>query len=109
VAHFRFSNSWSKAAAVDARFRDPVAPLEDLEVLELPAIAAAEVLDQVLVEQLPRVVAESWGSPHASPARKVTAEVLAEALELRQAGWSWPAIARKLGCHRMTLYHALRR
>jgi len=109
MSHFKFRNSWSKAARVDPRFRDPVAPPERSEASELPAIAAAE-LDLVVVEELPRVdVAETWGSPHASPARKVTAAVLAEALKLRQAGWSWPRIAKHFGVHRNSLWHARQR
>jgi hypothetical protein len=109
----KFVDEWKAAALTDPAFRDPVSPLEDLETSELPAIAAAEVLDQVAVEELPPVAWSGPTSPHASASasgpRKLTAAVLAEALELRQAGWSWPAIARKLGCHRMALYHALRR
>jgi hypothetical protein len=113
VADFRFRNSWSDAARVDPRFRDPVAPLDRPEVLVLPAIAAAPGapgLDLVVVEELPRAALdESWGSPHASPATKITAAVLAEALELRQAGWSWPAIAKHFGVHRNSLWHARQR
>jgi len=108
MSHFKFRNSWSKAARVDPRFRDPVAPPERSEASELPAIAAAE-LDLVVVEELPRVVAESWGSPHASGPRKITAAVLAEALELREQGWNWPRIAKHFAVHRNSLWHARQR
>ncbi len=101
------------AALEDPRFRDPVAPLERVEA---PAAAIAEPVDQAAAELAPGPadpprppIAESWGSVHASGPRKMTAAVLTQARELRQAGWSWPAIARKFGCHRMAFYHALRR
>ena len=45
-----------------------------------------------------------WHGP-----RKITPEVLTRAIELHNVGMSWPAIAREIGCHRMTLYFALRR
>jgi len=112
-ACFRFRNAWSDAARTDPRFRDPVS------TLEAPAAAAiaAELDDQAAAAELapgpaadpPPPIAESWGSVHASGPRKITADVLAEALQLREAQWSWPAIARKFGCHRMAFYHALRR
>ncbi len=110
MANFGFRNAWSDAAREDPRFRDPVAPLERVEA---PASAlAAELVDQSVAELVPEPrppIAESWGSVHASGPRKMTETVLAQARELRQAGWSWPAIARKFGCHRMAFYHALRR
>jgi len=113
VADFRFRNAWSDSARTDPRFRDPVAPLQRVE---LPAAAIAELVNQTVAELAPGPaaeprppIAESWGSVHASGPRKVTAAVLTQARELRQAGWSWPAIARKFGCHRMAFYHALRR
>ncbi len=114
MADFRFRNAWSNAAREDPRFRDPVAPLEGVEA---PAAAAiAELIDQAAAELAPGradppppPIAESWGSVYASGPRKITAAVLAEALWLREAGWSWPAIARKFGCHRMSFFHALRR
>jgi transposase-like protein len=66
--------------------------------------------------QLESPAPEPWSgpvSPHASPGprpRKITAEVLAEALHLHAEGMmSWPAIARKFGCHRQSLYFARRR
>ena len=108
MADFKFRNAWSDAARDDERFRDPVAPLDRREASELPAIVA-ELLDQDVVEELPRVSANTWGHPNASGPRKVTAAVLAETLELREQGWSWPAIAKRFGVHRMALYHALRR
>jgi len=114
MANFKFRNAWSDAAREDPRFRDPVAPLERVEA---PAAAIAELIDQAAAAELapgpatePRPpIASSWGSVHASGPRKMTKAVLAQARELRQAGWSWPAIARKFGCHRMAFYHALRR
>ena len=115
MANFRFRNAWSDAAREDPRFRDPVAPLEGVEV---PAAAAiAELIDQAAAELVPGPateprppIASSWGSVYASSGpRKMTEAVLAQARELRQAGWSWPAIARKFGCHCMAFYHALRR
>jgi len=111
----RIIDAWKLAALEDERYRDSVAPFE------APAAAiAAELVDQAVAvaEMVPeprpsplRVVpvAESWGSVHASGPRKITAEVLAEALRLREAGWSWPAIARKFGCHRQSLYFARKR
>ncbi len=83
-----------------------------------PAPAAAELLDQAVAEippaELEPPAPEPWEgyvSPHATRARpwKITPEVLAEALCLRESGWSWPRIARKFGCHRMAFYHAIRR
>jgi|GEM_PF-2159692 len=114
MADFKFRNAWSDAAREDPRFRDPIAPLE---LLEAPAAApAAELVDQPATElapgpaDLPRPpIAESWGSVHASGPRKITPAVLAAAIKSHQDGRSWPAIARELGCHRMALYHALRR
>jgi len=115
MANFKFRNAWSDAAREDHRFRDPIVPLE---LLEPPAadVAVAELVDQAAAAELapgpadpPPAVAESWGSVYASGPRKITAVVLAEALRLREAGWSWPAIARKFGCHRMSFFHALRR
>jgi len=114
MADFRFRNAWSDAARDDPRFRDPVARLEPLEAPTAAAIVA-ELVDQAGAASAPgpvdppRPIAESWGSVHASGPRITTAAVLGEALKLRQEGWSWPAIARKLNCHRMTIYHALRR
>jgi len=113
MADFKFHNAWSDAARIDVRFRDPIAPLERVEA---PA-PAAELVDQAAAAELapgptaepPPAMAETWGSIHASGPRKITAAVLAEALRLREAGWSWPAIARKFGCHRMSFFHALRR
>jgi len=110
-ACFKKHNAWSDAALEDPRFRDPVSILE-----ASAAVIAAELLDQADAELAPGpaadpppAIAESWGSVHASGPRKMTAAVLAEALRLRDANWSWPAIARKFGCHRMAFYHALRR
>jgi hypothetical protein len=115
MADFRFRNAWSDAAREDPRFRDLVAPLERVEA-PAAAIAAGELVDQPAAELAPGPadpprppIAESWGSVHASGPRKITSAVLAEALQLRTAEWSWPAIARKFGCHRMAFYHALRR
>jgi hypothetical protein len=87
--------------------------------IELPAIAAAAelVTDQAAAE-LPRVEASAapgpstWSgpeSPFVTGPRKITEEVLERAHKLHQAGWSWPRIARELGCHRMALYHARKR
>jgi hypothetical protein len=120
----KWVDEWKAAAADgDERYRDVAAgvrleaPVKSESYLptgvcaELPAMAAAE-LDQGDVNELPRTpVAESWGSPHGggNTPRKITAAVLTEALALHQAGWSWPRIAQKFGCHRMAFYHALRR
>ncbi len=104
-------DAWKLAALEDPRFRDPVATLEAPELVERPELvdqAAAELAPGPAADP-PPAIAESWGSVHASGPRKMTEAVLAQARELRQAGWSWPAIARKFGCHRMAFYHALRR
>ncbi len=115
MANFRFRNAWSDAARDDPRVRDPVARLEPIEAPAAAAIAAG-LAGQAGAAELapgpadrPPAIAESWGSVYASGPRITTAAVLGEALKLRQEGWSWPAIARKLNCHRMTIYHALRR
>jgi|SRR5271157_406481 len=91
----------------------------DPEVSESSSGAHAAALPPAaLIEQAARVeppAVEPWSgpvSPHASEKgkpRKITAEVLTQALELRAGGWTWPAIARKVGCHRQSLYFALRR
>ncbi len=111
MADFRFRNAWSNAAREDPRYRDPVATLEF--TTEAPA---AELVNQAAAELAPGPVdpprppiAESWGNVHASGPRKITPAVLAAAIKSHQDGRSWPAIARELGCHRMALYHALRR
>jgi len=111
MANFKFRNSWSDSARTDARYRDrlesmeaPAATIERPELVNQPAAKLA-----LGPADPPPAVAESWGSVYASGPRKITAVVLAEALRLREAGWSWPAIARKFGCHRMSLFHALRR
>ncbi len=116
MADFKFRNAWSDAARDDPRFRDPVARLEPIEPPAAAQICAGELVNQAGAAapapgpvDPPRPIAESWGSVHASGPRITTAAVLGEALKLRQEGWSWPAIARKFGCHRMTFYHALRR
>jgi len=108
MADFRFRNAWSDAAREDPRFRDPVARLERPTPAGGPAPAAAELAPGPVDPPRPPI-AESWGSVHAGGLRKITAPVLTEALQLREAGWTWPAIARKFGCHRMAFYHALRR
>lgn len=108
----RFVDEWKAAALTDPSYRDPVAPPVVIRApVIMPAIAAAELVHQADAGELPRTVEEDWGSPHGGPSgpRKITAAVLAEALELRQAGWSWPAIARKFRVHRMSFFHALRR
>jgi len=107
----RQPDAWRIAALEDPRCCDPVATLEP------PPAAIAAGVDQPAAPELapghaaspPPAIAGSWGSVHASGPRKITAAVLAEALRLREAGWSWPAIARKFGCHRMSFFHALRR
>ncbi|MGA2700385.1 MAG: hypothetical protein ABSH35_04740 [Isosphaeraceae bacterium] len=112
MADFKFLNSWSLAAREDPRYRDR------LEMLEAPAatIERPELVNQPAAELAPGPTAEprppiaaSWGSVHASGPRKITPAVLAAAIKSHQDGRSWPAIARELGCHRMALYHALRR
>src|SRR5271157_2251509 len=112
MANFKFRNSWSDSARTDARYRDRLEPIE----VPTAAVAAADLVDQPAAELAPGPVdpprppiAESWGSVHASGPRKITAAVLSAAVKLHQDGWSWPAIARELGCHRMAFYHALRR
>jgi len=104
----RLPDAWKLAALEDPRYRDPVSTLE---------APAAEVVDQAAAAELapgpvdpPRPpIAESWASVHASGPRKITPAVLSAAIKSHQDGRSWPAIARELGCHRMALYHALRR
>jgi len=106
-------DAWKLAALEDPRYLDPVSTFEPPG----PAAIAVDLVDQPAATELapgpatePRPpIAESWGSVHASGPRKITAAVLAEALRLREAGWSWPAIARKFVCHRMSFFHALRR
>jgi Homeodomain-like domain len=100
----------------DWRWKDDAGPDGLVSMPTVPEICAAD-LDQVVAPELhdqvepPAPVA--WEGPvnpqGGSVPRKVTAAVLAEAVELRAAGWSWPAIARRFGCHRMTLYQAIRR
>src|SRR5271157_3905839 len=94
-------DAWKLAALENPRYRDPTARLE------IP-VPAAELAPGPAAEPRPPV-AESWGSVHASGPRKITPAVLAAAIKSHQNGRSWPAIARELGCHRMALYHALRR
>ncbi len=110
MANFRFRNSWSDAARTDARYRDRLDPA--------PAAAiAAELVDQAAAAELapgpaanpPPSAAGTWGTFHTDRRRKITAAVLAAAVKLHQEGESWPAIARKFGCHRMSFFHALRR
>ncbi|HKI21389.1 MAG TPA: helix-turn-helix domain-containing protein [Isosphaeraceae bacterium] len=101
----------------DWRYRDDERDPEASEVLMPPAVF--ELVAQAGASEIPATVLEPpalepWSgpvSPHASPGkpRKITAEVLSEALRLHEAGMSWPAIARKFGCHRMAFYHAVRR
>ncbi len=108
----RLPDAWKLAALEDPRYRDPVATLEAQGLLELesPAVgqSAAELASDPVDPPRPPI-AESWGSVHASGPRKITPAVLAAAIKSHQDGRSWPAIARELGCHRMALYHALRR
>ena len=109
MANFRFRNAWSDAARTDERFRDRTEPLADgvtgpeldADLGALPASAPSAAN--------PPPVAPTWGSVHQGRRCKVTKAVLTQALELRQAGLSWPAIARHFDCHRMAIYHALRR
>ena len=90
---------------------------ERLEIAIAPPPPAPELLDQVVAEipaaELPPPApVEPWTGSRdwrRHGPRKITPDVLAEALELRAAGWSWPRIARKLGCHRQTLYFARKR
>ena len=97
----------------DWRWKDDVGPIDLVELPELPELG----LDQALPARIPaamleRPALEPWRgpeSPLASGPRKITAEVLTRAVELHQAGMSWPAIAREFSCHRMAFYHALRR
>jgi len=82
-----------------------------------PATIVRELVDQLPAAEIPATLLEPpapapWTgpiSPYASEPRKITDGVLAAAIKLHQEGRSWPAIARELGCHRMALYHALRR
>ncbi len=107
----RVLDAWKMVALEDPRFRDPESTLAAPELVERRELldqAAAELAPDPATEPRPPI-ASSWGSVHASGPRKITAQVLAEALQLREAEWSWPAIARKFGCHRMAFYHALRR
>jgi len=108
-ACFKKHNSWSDAARIDPRFRDPVSTLEApaaaiaAALVERPARSPGPAADP------PPPIAESWGSVHASGPRKITAAVLARALELHRQGRSWPSIAAELGCHRQSLYFARKR
>ncbi len=109
MANFKFRNVWSDAARNDPQFRDRLEPARDL--LELP-----ELVDQAAAELAPGPAANpppsaagTWGTFHTDRRRKITAAVLAAAVKLHQEGESWPAIARKFGCHRMSFFHALRR
>jgi len=106
----RAPDAWKLLEREDPRCRDPISTLEP------PAAAIAELVDQSAAELAPSpaadpppAIADTWGSVYASGPRITTPAVLDEAFKLRQDGWSWPAIARKFGCHRMTFYHALRR
>jgi hypothetical protein len=110
AAQAKWVDQWRVEA--DSRYQDdgPVA------LVELPA-PAAELPDQVGTLDRPKLPAipaapSAWSgpsSPYAGGARKITPDVLTRALELRAAGETWPGIARRFGCHRMALYHALRR
>jgi hypothetical protein len=110
----KWRDEWKQS---DWRFKDDVGPDGVFEVLA--PLAAAELLDQAGAAAIPPAMLEAppvepWSgpsSPFASPGkpRKITAAVLAEALRLRALGATWPAIARKFGCHRMAFYHAIRR
>ncbi len=99
------------------RWRDATGDL--VKVLTPPATTSPELVLQAGAAEIPATMLEPpalepWAgptSPHASAgkARKITAAVLAAAVKLHQDGRSWPVIARELGCHRMSLYHARRR
>lgn len=111
MANFKFRNSWSDAARTDPRFREPLPDVGQV-VLEQP------VESQIAAAELPRVEASAppatspWVGPTSIMAGrrcKLTPARLAEAEQFRAEGMSWPAIARKFGCHRMALYHAIRR
>ncbi len=87
---------------------------EDVGPAELPSRPA---VDQVELDTSARISAaapppEPWKGPAhpcATVRTKLTREKLSEARRLRVLGWTWPAIARRLGVHRMTIYHAMRR
>ncbi len=90
----------------------------DDDLIEFPvAPAIDQVTDQggaaaIPAAELEQPAPSTWSgpsSPYVSGPRKMTREALTRALELRSEGKSWPAIARELGCHRMAIYHALRR
>jgi hypothetical protein len=100
-------DAWKLAAANDPRYLDPVETLPPPELLGLVDQTAAELAPAA--PTAPPPITESWGSVHASGPRKITAEVLARAVELHRQGRSWPSIAAELGCHRMAFYHAIRR
>jgi hypothetical protein len=106
-------DAWKAAALEDPRYRDPTAPLEP------PAAAiAVDLTNQAGAAELgpgpaaAKPVRSTWSgssSIHAGRRCKITAGVLDQARKLHEAGSSWPAIARRFGCHRMAFYHALRR
>jgi transposase len=106
----KWVDEWRAAAADDPAYRDPITPPAMTGAPPLPAIAAAE-LGQLgpIGRSRPNESPEPWGSIHANAPRKVSVPTLERALELRRGGMSWPAVARVIGCHRMTLYHAFKR
>jgi hypothetical protein len=117
MAHFRFNNAWSRSARIDKRFRDPpVDSANDVGPAPEPSLSSGTLplTREIVLERnsagraMAQAVAPSWGTWHCGRRTK-TGPILAEALELRAQGWSWPRIAAKFKVHRMALYHALRR
>jgi hypothetical protein len=84
----------------------PADPPRVPELLDVAGAAeiAAELLEQPAPEPWTGPVDFRWHGP-----RKITPAVLAEALELRAKGWTWPDIAEWFGVSRMGLYYAVRR
>jgi hypothetical protein len=109
----RWVDQWRSPS--DPRYSDAAGPAPAVELLE--PIPTDELIDRATdaPAQTKAVMITPWvgavnpvGSG-AHPPRKITPAVLAAAIEAHAAGESWPAIAARLGCHRMALYHARRR
>jgi hypothetical protein len=106
-------DEWKQST--DWRYLDDVGPDGSVEVLADPA-AGPELVDQagavaeIAAEMVNPPAGSTWfdGEEPREP-RKITSEVLEEALWLHSKGVSWPEIARKYRVHRQTLYFARRR
>jgi hypothetical protein len=107
----RWVDQWRSPS--DPRYSDAAGPAPAVELL--PPIPTDELIDRATDAPaqtkavMPWVGAVNPVGSGAHPPRKITPAVLAAAIEAHAAGESWPAIAARLGCHRMALYHARRR